>query len=1551
MRITGVPNKYEILQQYYLDENGEQITYNEAITLYYELEGEEKDNFVKYYNDYCKEYFGNDSVEYVPVDANGYSWKKCLDGDIPENLLKNDIKVKYTLDAFAKQQGLTLDPQWAGYSAEEIIQMENEGVNIPKDVLEIAHSIYDTTGSNYVSSGVDAEDDATSEKEPFLDLVPKAAKKIQKCEENNEKISDAIDELLIEKNKREKNFYDRIKEQRQSLQEYEDFIREWNKLQTKINNGEALSDTEAQRYAELTGMFEEKNSNSDDSAFTIDKKEIARSLNELNIYVTLGEELASETIEIADTLADYTSKINYKTTRKSITKQIGPIASIIAMVKGKNLAKEAGKVGNDTEEYTSDTKQSINDIASVLDIKDQIVSTEQPNVQESESGTGAVQENDPESPQAKEEARMSGEQSEEEDFVISDENIQELTKQAQETNSDLLSQAFNALKSIKVSRASRKFAKIANIRVTRIVKEFKEDEARRQQEVEKYENENKELKKEITDITGESEEQIDENIENDENDSEQTEGMEESDKKTVQNNKKKIASNNQTVAALQEEGVQAQQTFKGDTSKEKNILDKAIPQETENIARNSEYQQEVIPVAKESLDFTANNGLTLKRIGSYRFKLGMKQSFGGLFISKKAYINITRGLRSMKIGQEAIDTADTRLPELAEKTTDIAVANGNEALTSLNGVNGQIVAITGEDTPQGVGATTDEQNEGQNEQQQGQAAQGQTAPAQAQAATSASQATETSAQPSISSAQPAANSTSSAETAQEKQTKVVSNESNETVQNATSAVSMKEPSTNAPVPVSSLRQANNVEKTVKKTREQNKDRKTTNKTTTTKKSSGSGSSSDSMQVPEINKSNAKSEAKNADKSLGGIKSDTEKGRKESEDIKKDEEKSEKQLSKEAKTLAKRMTKEAKEMEKLQKETEKIQKKQEQILAEFEQLTIQNDQLMVEAQAAAAKQNAQQQKANNQNQQGQNTGVLGSNSFNAGQNSAVTEKVSTIEFNNQRINELGIQFTSNNRVVTRNQTKILKTQKYLKTSGKKFEKVVKLRDKKANERVKAEQEKQAELQKKISFVGIFEKVFQVVSALGSALALIPFTAALGTILVKIGIAGTLFCGIVKAGILAANGMLDQALMTLGMSIATAALSWAGAGSVGSAMSKGLTIATTALNVISSAASLGASVQEFKGKDAGILGSIATVAAAASAITGAVNTIGGTFGKAAEQAGKQVSNLSKISTVAMQSGNIVSNTGQMISQVREWNGKEGDNKLSNILGMVGMGLTLAGTAGSLADRGISKHKQKQAAKNSSKTGNKGSEEKPFGAMSGEEARQKLMAQETTEIYSPDEILGVGNSNAQRNAGAGIMLTSRMGNLPGSTTPGNIPGPKTLGGSETRTFRTGNLPGGSSSGNTSTSGTETSGNNSNTNEPFGMPKDGDITEQLAAQDDVYGQAVGATNLDLKNATESVMSGIDIDSLTNVNVDPSQYTTPQQSKFEQLMNKAQPIMEMLGTAAQGAASLMANNDETDEDTKKKNKIVPWKYDRRTQEIMKKRRKRLDYLRQRYYA
>ena len=81
-----------------------------------------------------------------------------------------------------------------------------------------------------------------------------------------------------------------MKSQRNSLEEYEKQIREWRTLQDKVNNGEVLSDTEAKRYAEITGMLEDRKSDSED--FQIDKNEIAKSLNQINILALLGDKLA-----------------------------------------------------------------------------------------------------------------------------------------------------------------------------------------------------------------------------------------------------------------------------------------------------------------------------------------------------------------------------------------------------------------------------------------------------------------------------------------------------------------------------------------------------------------------------------------------------------------------------------------------------------------------------------------------------------------------------------------------------------------------------------------------------------------------------------------------------------------------------------------------------------------------------------------------------------------------------------------------------------------------------------------------------------------------------------------------------------------------------------------------------------------------------------------------------------------------------------------------------------------------------------------------------------
>lgn len=97
--------------------------------------------------------------------------------------------MKYTADGYAKEKGVINDPVWSQYSAEEILQMANNGVNVPKDIVDIANTIQQQTGVNYETANAEEEGsaDETTEKEGFLELIPKAEKKIAKCNETNEK--------------------------------------------------------------------------------------------------------------------------------------------------------------------------------------------------------------------------------------------------------------------------------------------------------------------------------------------------------------------------------------------------------------------------------------------------------------------------------------------------------------------------------------------------------------------------------------------------------------------------------------------------------------------------------------------------------------------------------------------------------------------------------------------------------------------------------------------------------------------------------------------------------------------------------------------------------------------------------------------------------------------------------------------------------------------------------------------------------------------------------------------------------------------------------------------------------------------------------------------------------------------------------------------------------------------------------------------------------------------------------------------------------------------
>lgn len=1263
MQINGVPNKYEIYQEYYLETNGEQISYTDALRLFYQMNNEERTNFEQYYKD---------ETGYEIVDANGISYgenivvtdtgktkkvktkKKTADGSFggwevkdvkvyTSNSNKAYIDMKYTIEGYAKEKGIILDPVWSQYSAEEIMRMKNNGVNIPQDIVDIASSILETTATNYESNGEEAEEaedsTETTEKEPFLELIPKAEKKIEKCNENNDKINAEIESILPEKQKQERNLAEKMKDQRNSLEEYEKQIREWRTLQDKVNNGEALSDTEAKRYAEITGILEDRKSDSED--FQIDKNEIAKSLNQINILALIGDKLAEETIEIGDTLADYTSKTNYKTTKKTATQEVGLLRSIIAMANGKTLAKEATKIGNDTKDYSDETTNSVNDIASLLGVENSITTTapteelqNSPEIKTTEetvdkTKTNAEAQENISATNEEQDQTKATEQTndtQQEDFIITDDNVNALIEEADSINSDLAQQLISALNASKSAKSDKSFALIANKTISKIVKEYQEEEARRQDAIKTKEQENEKAKKELESLTGKSSEEIDEELNSRNSNNNSEENLDESTQNKIRTHKQTISDNNKEIATIQAESTKAVNEFKNDTRKEQTQLNKSIPEETQALENNSKYLQENIPQHKERLNFTANSGINLGKMGKYRVTVGVQQLMS--FQIKKGLNNINKGSQSMTIGSNAEKTATKPTAKLSEKATTAAVAETNDALTSLNSINSKIVSVTGEDTatpattPQSTNTNENQEQDNTNNTQTGAAANIDNTNNANNQTTNNNTTTQTA---------PAQNQTINAnEDIKKEPANTSAKEINKSIGNSNSTVSEENP-----------------------TNELNTASSTPSTTSSSEKNDDEMSTDDAQDNVDDVKSSAKDDGK------------------ESEQIKKDTDKTTKELEKETKQLTKLMKKDEKDIIKMTKESTEAAKKQEEALTEYETLVAENEQLIAEdennQQTQAPAQIAPQQNANEEGQ----TTLLGNVAMSIGgeQQSSNADKIAA---NDQRINELGVTFNTNGRVIERNRTKITRIQKTTKTRQKKFNKKTDLIEQKNKENQQKELEKQKKLQKQLGAVGIAENVFQITLSTGQIMCMVvlpPWIPAAGAVMVTIGQYGVLSCGLTKGVINIANGNLTAGLMAIGQSAISLATSMTGTGAAAGGV---LGAVSAGLSVVSSSAELVNNVRAVQGKEAnGVFSKISTIAGVASSITSSAATLSNLGESTASTFGKSM----QIAGVA---GSALSSASQLMTEFG------GESQAANILGMIGGAVSTVASLGMLADK---------------------------------------------------------------------------------------------------------------------------------------------------------------------------------------------------------------------------------------------------------------------------
>lgn len=1198
MQVQGLPNKYKIYQDFYFELNGKQISYSEALRLFSQMDESEKSDFEQYYKD---------ETGYEIISANGYnldpkielktdengelvvkttkkkgSYVKQSDGtkkyqhtehniyDSNASLLKKaNIAMKYNIEAIAKKRGIVLDPVWSQFTAEEIVRMNENGTYVPKEVLEIANAAIEANTSLYVNNNEENDEnveDTETKKESYLELIPKAAKKIEKCNKNNEKLETYINKIVPEQQKQEKNKENNIKKQRQTLDEYQNNVKEYTKLQKKIQNGETLTDSETKRYEDLSKILAtEKNENDE---FQIDKTKLARELNDVNILAVLGEKLADETIEIGETLADCTSTTNYKSTKNEAAQTIGLLSALKAMVEGKALSKEASEVGNDTKEYSVQTEESVGSIAETIDIKDSLSSKDailNGEVQVSEEQQKDTEENNKEG-------------KEKMPTIVTDKFVLDLIQEGKTINSDLYKQILIAATQTKTAAKDDIFAIKSDKRITTIIDAFYEAEAKRQaeigkieQEIIKKEQEKKEIieeakkhsieeKKRSTDETD-----TNESLNNSENKDKVESKFTPEELKKIEAIDSEINDNNKEIEDIKLESDQHVEEIKKNTSKEKATIDKSMPLEQQAKKINDEYQEKDLPKHDERMDFINDAGAILAKIGTTETIVGSRLIMIGESLLSNIFtmqqgtmmiiagnLTLAKGLVSIGIGLNAMKVSDDEsLIEKADEKTNIAGANIDRAISDLSTVDKKIIGVTSQ--------LSAGQNTSDSEQSSDNA-----------------------------NTEDTANTSSNSESPT--QTSPTPKEETDAPEN--------NGATGDKTPVETP--ANNPENTPAEPKQEDLDTTPAAPSKAPKKEAPKGD---------------KKAADKSQKEVDNINKNAEKDAIDSLKIKKNTEKTSKQLTKEAQKLQKQILKDQNEAEKLIKESEEAAKKQEELFAQYETISAENEQLEAE-------------NGNNQPAQ-QNGGALLAGSTMSVNGTQGSDNSDKINLNNETINTISGEFKVYGNVINRNRVKITNFQKSTTKKSKAFTKKTKAANKKAKQEQKAEKNKQQKLQKQLGAVGIAGNVFSITTSTGMLMNKIgismiitgtgmlsnPITAAegealkasgtlvkaKGIILTTVGTYGTIACGVTKSAINIANGNLAAGLISLG----TTAVSAVGAMSgTGAAANNLLGTVSNGLSIVSNGAEMVNNIRAVQGKEAnGLFGKISTIAGAGSALTGA------------------------------------------------------------------------------------------------------------------------------------------------------------------------------------------------------------------------------------------------------------------------------------------------------------------------------------------------------------
>ena len=286
------------------------------------------------------------------------------------------------------------DRIWSQFTYEEILQMEDDGIVIPEEFLEWAHSMEDTDVSNYELTEESSADETSVESvkaevggggQVAEQRSAKALSKkvlmqedtIKQTQQEFEQYSTQIETMTSEVQL----------SQTQSLQKVQSMLTEWQALDDKAKNGEQLKPDELVKYGELGAMMNNEvvASTVQITGFTADFDEISNMMKTASTESQKAQDFALEASFMARLVAPEENKHNFKSisSNAGFSGSFGLIDILKSAAIGQNAALNTIKKGNDLRGEAFNSDKAIKEMSEQMKSMTESVNTENASISRS----------------------------------------------------------------------------------------------------------------------------------------------------------------------------------------------------------------------------------------------------------------------------------------------------------------------------------------------------------------------------------------------------------------------------------------------------------------------------------------------------------------------------------------------------------------------------------------------------------------------------------------------------------------------------------------------------------------------------------------------------------------------------------------------------------------------------------------------------------------------------------------------------------------------------------------------------------------------------------------------------------------------------------------------------------------------------------------------------------------------------------------------------------------------------------------------------------------